>query len=193
MCYGFVLCFYDFDGVYLNCFGQGCLTAFFFSFFLVRAKTSRHFSGAPVYISFSFCFLAFFFFLFFCNNSYYYLYFIEDGGWGVFSKSEHVIWSWVKWGRHSFVNGFLLNLTMQNHFDGVVPSLIYPLKTECRDPVGWTTINEDGGVADEKETHHACIWTVHSGRPVSAATFRGDEKAKDGGKCLSGRSMYKSC
>lgn len=111
----------------------------------------------------------------------------------MFSKSEHVIWSWVKWGRHSFVNGFLLNLTMQNHFDGVVPSLIYPLKTECRDPVGWTTINEDGGVADEKETHHAYIRTVHSGRPVSAATFRGDKKAKDGGKCLSGRSMYKSC
>lgn len=174
----------------LELFWTGVFDSFFFFLFFVRAKTSRHFSGAPVYISFSFFFG---FFFFFYNNSYYYLYFIEDGGWGVFSKSEHVIWSWVKWGRHSFVNGFLLNLTMQNHFDGVVPSLICPLKTECRDPVGWTTINEDGGVADEKETHHACIRTVHSGRPVSAATFRGDEKAKDGGKCLSGRSMYKSC
>lgn len=49
---------------------------------------------------------------------------------------------------------------MQNHFDGVVPSLIYPLKTECRDPVGWTTINEDGGVADEKETHHASLFPL---------------------------------
>lgn len=55
---------------------------FLFLFFFLRAKTSRHFSGAPVYISFSFCFLAFFFFSFFCNNNNYYLYFIEVGGRG---------------------------------------------------------------------------------------------------------------
>lgn len=168
---------------------RGVWQLFFLPFFC-KSKDFKAFLRCSCVHFFQFFFFGFFFF---CNNSYYYLYFIEDGGWGVFSKSEHVIWSWVKWGRHSFVNGFLLNLTMQNHFDGVVPSLICPLKTECRDPVGWTTINEDGGVADEKETHHACIRTVHSGRPVSAATFRGDEKAKDGGKCLSGRSMYKSC
>ena len=56
-------------------FGGGVLELFwmgeFDSVFFVRAKTSRHFSGAPVYISFC---------SFFCYNNYYlyfYFYFFD--------------------------------------------------------------------------------------------------------------------
>lgn len=35
-----------------------------------------------------------------------------------------------------------------------------------------------------------CIWTMRSSQPAHAATFKG-KKNKNGGKCLSDRSMYK--
>ena len=47
----FLCCLVFFAGGVLELFWTGNLTAFF-----VRAKTSRHFSGAPVYISFRFVF-----------------------------------------------------------------------------------------------------------------------------------------
>lgn len=98
----FFLCFVLLagGGVLEYCFELGILTFFLF----VRAKTSRHFSGAPVYISFTFdfyvCLLLILLVLSFSKRKK--------------NKQEICFPKWDvegregKRGRHSFVNRFVL-------------------------------------------------------------------------------------
>lgn len=78
-------------GVYLNCSRLGNL-------FLWEQKAFLRCSCVHLFFAFAITFR-------FANKIH------------LFSKRRYVIRSWGKWGRHSFVNRYVLNLTMQNHFD----------------------------------------------------------------------------
>lgn len=178
----FMFCsFFFLGGDVLELFQMGSSTAFF-----VRAKTSRHFSGAPVYIS-----LIFFFF--FCYNNNYYLYLV----WflvlqrekKMFSKRKHVIWRWEN------LRKALICKQIRTKHDYAEPlwrscrllKMAAPPATEEK------KVDENGrgeGARTKTRPSMLCIWTMRSSQPAHAATFKG-KKNKNGGKCLSDRSMYK--
>lgn len=106
LCVCWLLFFFCFSAFFvarrgvLELFWTGSLTVCLFSYFCVKAKTSRHFSGAPVYISF----LLFFSFAIITVIGFFFKSLIyKEEEKNLCSQRKHDVWS-LEWGRHSFVN-----------------------------------------------------------------------------------------
>lgn len=107
----------------------------------------------------------------------------------MFSKRKHVIWRWEN------LRKALICKQIRTKHDYAEPlwRSCRLLKMAAPPAMEEKKVDKNGrgeGTRTKTRPSMLCIWTMRSSQPAHAATFKG-KKNKNGGKCLSDRSMYK--